>query len=308
MTLQESTPVASTSASTSFSWDDFGVGVAAAFGVVLARRRPRRRRIHPDARAGTHLLVSVPQPEAPRCAESPRRALGHSVVPLSTSSGRVPIKTPSASGPYPSWTRSGTSPSTSASQVPRPDGYIVEASWGAVMASTPQEQRRSLHVAPGCRCHTALLLCRGGVARRSASRQRLVIAAGARGDYFHALRNGVGCGDGGGSSDERTRRRLQTCRRGAASGARARCGPGRPCVAAATRRLGGRVHGRRVGRAGGGALSTDVPADFGLADYATASRLLSRRSRSARRTWPGCHGAALSCRSSTATIAHSSRP
>ena len=34
-TLQASTPVASTSASTSFSWDDFGTGMAAAFGLVL---------------------------------------------------------------------------------------------------------------------------------------------------------------------------------------------------------------------------------------------------------------------------------
>ena len=34
-TLQASTPVASTSASTSFSWDDFGIGMAAAFGLVL---------------------------------------------------------------------------------------------------------------------------------------------------------------------------------------------------------------------------------------------------------------------------------
>jgi hypothetical protein len=34
-TLQASTPVASTSASTSFAWDDFGIGMAAAFGLVL---------------------------------------------------------------------------------------------------------------------------------------------------------------------------------------------------------------------------------------------------------------------------------
>ena len=34
-TLQSSTPVASTSASTSFAWDDFGIGMAAAFGLVL---------------------------------------------------------------------------------------------------------------------------------------------------------------------------------------------------------------------------------------------------------------------------------
>ena len=34
-TLQASTPVASTSASTSFAWDDFGIGMAAAFALVL---------------------------------------------------------------------------------------------------------------------------------------------------------------------------------------------------------------------------------------------------------------------------------
>ena len=34
-TLQASTPVASTSASTSFAWDDFGIGMAAAFGLFL---------------------------------------------------------------------------------------------------------------------------------------------------------------------------------------------------------------------------------------------------------------------------------
>jgi hypothetical protein len=34
-TPQASTPVASTSASTSFAWDDFGTGMAAAFGLVL---------------------------------------------------------------------------------------------------------------------------------------------------------------------------------------------------------------------------------------------------------------------------------
>jgi len=34
-TLQASTPVASTSASMSFAWDDFGIGMAAAFGLVL---------------------------------------------------------------------------------------------------------------------------------------------------------------------------------------------------------------------------------------------------------------------------------
>jgi hypothetical protein len=34
-TLQGSTPVASTSALTSFAWEDFGIGMAAAFGLVL---------------------------------------------------------------------------------------------------------------------------------------------------------------------------------------------------------------------------------------------------------------------------------
>ena len=34
-TRQASTPVASTPASTSFAWDDFGTGMAAAFGLVL---------------------------------------------------------------------------------------------------------------------------------------------------------------------------------------------------------------------------------------------------------------------------------
>ena len=34
-TRQASTPVASTPASTSFAWDDFGIGMAAAFGLVL---------------------------------------------------------------------------------------------------------------------------------------------------------------------------------------------------------------------------------------------------------------------------------
>ena len=50
-TLQASTPVASTSASTSFAWDDFGIGMAAAFGLVLltgglavaVRTRTRKR-------------------------------------------------------------------------------------------------------------------------------------------------------------------------------------------------------------------------------------------------------------------------
>ena len=34
-TLQASTPVESTSTSTSFAWDDFGIGMAVAFGLVL---------------------------------------------------------------------------------------------------------------------------------------------------------------------------------------------------------------------------------------------------------------------------------
>lgn len=34
-TLQASTPATSTPASTSFAWDDFGIGMAAAFGLVL---------------------------------------------------------------------------------------------------------------------------------------------------------------------------------------------------------------------------------------------------------------------------------
>jgi hypothetical protein len=53
-TLQGSTPVAaSTSTSTSFAWDDFGIGMAAAFGLVLlmggvavAVRTGTRRRVH----------------------------------------------------------------------------------------------------------------------------------------------------------------------------------------------------------------------------------------------------------------------
>lgn len=59
-TLQASTPVASTSASTSFAWDDFGHR-----GVRLrpAHGRPRRRRPHRDAQAGAHPLVGVPPPE-----------------------------------------------------------------------------------------------------------------------------------------------------------------------------------------------------------------------------------------------------
>ena len=51
-TLQASTPVASTSASTSFAWDDFGIGMATALGLVLlmgslalAVRTATRRRV-----------------------------------------------------------------------------------------------------------------------------------------------------------------------------------------------------------------------------------------------------------------------
>jgi hypothetical protein len=51
-TLQAPTPVASTSASTSFAWGDFGIGMAAAFGLVLlagglavAVRTGARRRV-----------------------------------------------------------------------------------------------------------------------------------------------------------------------------------------------------------------------------------------------------------------------
>jgi hypothetical protein len=51
-TLQKATPVASTPASTSFAWDDFGTGMAAAFGLVLlmgglvvALRAGTRRRV-----------------------------------------------------------------------------------------------------------------------------------------------------------------------------------------------------------------------------------------------------------------------
>ena len=51
-TLQASTPVAPAPASTSFAWDDFGTGMAAAFGLVLlmgglavAVRSGTRRRV-----------------------------------------------------------------------------------------------------------------------------------------------------------------------------------------------------------------------------------------------------------------------
>ena len=54
-TLQASTPVASTSASTSFAWDDFGIGVAAAFGLVLLTGG-----LAVAVRTGTRKRVSIP--------------------------------------------------------------------------------------------------------------------------------------------------------------------------------------------------------------------------------------------------------
>ena len=52
-TLQAATPPASTPASASFAWDDFGIGMAAAFGLVLltggiavAVRAGTRKRVH----------------------------------------------------------------------------------------------------------------------------------------------------------------------------------------------------------------------------------------------------------------------
>ena len=54
-TLQASTPVASTSASTSFAWDDFGIGMAAAFGLVLLTGG-----LAVAVRTGTRKRVSVP--------------------------------------------------------------------------------------------------------------------------------------------------------------------------------------------------------------------------------------------------------
>ena len=54
-TLQTSTPVASTSASTSFAWDDFGIGMAAAFGLVLLTGG-----LAVAVRTGTRKRVSIP--------------------------------------------------------------------------------------------------------------------------------------------------------------------------------------------------------------------------------------------------------
>ena len=54
-TLQASTPVASTSASTSFAWDDFGIGMAAAFGLVLLTAG-----IAVAVRTGTRNRVRIP--------------------------------------------------------------------------------------------------------------------------------------------------------------------------------------------------------------------------------------------------------
>ena len=54
-TLQASTPVASTSASTSFAWDDFGIGMAAAFGLVLLTGG-----LAVGVRTGTRKQVRIP--------------------------------------------------------------------------------------------------------------------------------------------------------------------------------------------------------------------------------------------------------
>ena len=54
-TLQASTPVASTSASTSFAWDDFGIGMAAAFGLVLLTGG-----LAVAVRSGTRKQVRIP--------------------------------------------------------------------------------------------------------------------------------------------------------------------------------------------------------------------------------------------------------
>lgn len=54
-TLQASTPVASASASTSFAWDDFGIGMAAAFGLVLLTGG-----LAVAVRTGTRKRVSIP--------------------------------------------------------------------------------------------------------------------------------------------------------------------------------------------------------------------------------------------------------
>jgi hypothetical protein len=54
-TLQASTPVASTSASTSFAWHDFAIGMAAAFGLVLLMGG-----LAVAIRTGTRKRVSIP--------------------------------------------------------------------------------------------------------------------------------------------------------------------------------------------------------------------------------------------------------
>src|SRR4051794_25486237 len=57
----------------------------------------------------------------------------------------------------------------------------------------------------------------------------------------------------------------------------------------------------------GAGRSSDVPADFGLAGYASCLAALIEALRSDRRTSPGSPGAAPSYRSSTATIPSMSR-
>ena len=54
-TLQAPTPVASTSASTSFAWDDFGIGMATAFGLVLLTGG-----LAVAVRTGTRTRVRIP--------------------------------------------------------------------------------------------------------------------------------------------------------------------------------------------------------------------------------------------------------
>jgi hypothetical protein len=54
-TMQASTPVSSTSASTSFAWDDFGIGMAAAFGLLLLTGG-----LALAVRTGTRKRVSIP--------------------------------------------------------------------------------------------------------------------------------------------------------------------------------------------------------------------------------------------------------
>jgi len=59
----------------------------------------------------------------------------------------------------------------------------------------------------------------------------------------------------------------------------------------------------------GAGRSSDVPADFGLADYANClAVLIEARSRLARRTSRASRGEALSYKSCTGTIPRSSRP